>query len=106
MTLARKLTKRGTRQSAPGRRVRRRKPASPRRKAQNVSRAAAHPEPPTVLYRACKSGWAVLTEKVPSAPHTRFVCPFCPRSHRVPGPVRGFRRVRRPQWLKLCRVFE
>jgi hypothetical protein len=62
--------------------------------------------PPVVMYRVCKSGWAVVAEKVPSAPDTRFVCPFCPRSHRVPGPVRGFRRVRRAQWLKLRRVFE
>ena len=69
-------------------------------------KAHAPAGPPTVLYRVCKSGWAVVAEKVPSAPDTRFVCPFCPRSHRVPGPVRGFRRVRRPKWLKLRRVFE
>ncbi len=59
-----------------------------------------------VLYRFCKSGWAVLVEKQPSQQGTRFVCPFCPHSHRVSGPVRGFRKVRRAQWIKLRRVDE
>ncbi len=59
-----------------------------------------------VLYRLCKPGWAVLVEKSPNAQGTRIVCPFCPRSHRVPGPVRGFRKVRRAQWIKLRRVEE
>ena len=59
-----------------------------------------------VLYRFCKAGWAVLVERSPNAQGTRFVCPFCPRSHRVPGPVRGFRKVRRAQWIKLRRVEE
>jgi hypothetical protein len=52
----------------------------------------------------CKPGWAVTVEKAPLAQGTRFVCPFCPLSHRVPGPVRGFRKVRRAQWIKLRRV--
>ena len=65
---------------------------------------AAPAEP--VLYRFCKSGWAVLVEKQPSQQGTRFVCPFCPHSHRVSGPVRGFRKVRRAQWIKLRRVDE
>ena len=61
---------------------------------------------PQVLYRICKAGWAVIVEKTPNAQGTRFVCPFCPVSHRVPGPVRGFRRMRRAQWVKLRRVGE
>ena len=86
-----------------------RKPAS----ASRVSKAArktvtklhAVPLEP-VLYRFCKPGWAVLVEKQPSQQGTRFVCPFCPHSHRVSGPVRGFRKVRRAQWIKLRRVDE
>ncbi len=60
--------------------------------------------PVLVLYRLCKPGWAVAVEKTPNALGTRFVCPFCPLSHRVPGPVRGFRKLRRAQWIKLRRV--
>ena len=63
------------------------------------------PAPP-VAFRFCKSGWAVLVDKLPSAQGTRFVCPFCPQSHRVSGPVRGFRKMRRAQWIKLRRVDE
>ncbi len=62
--------------------------------------------PVLVLYRLCKPGWAVAVEKTPNAMGTRFVCPFCPLSHRVPGPVRGFRKLRRAQWIKLRRVEE
>ncbi len=62
--------------------------------------------PPQTMYRLCKAGWAVMVEKLPNAQGTRFVCPFCPVSHRVPGPVRGFRRMRRAQWVKLRRVEE
>jgi hypothetical protein len=65
---------------------------------------AAPPQP--VFYRLWKPGWAVIVEKAPNALGTRFVCPFCPNSHRVPGPVRGFRKVRRAQWIKLRRVAE
>lgn len=66
-----------------------------------------HPAPlEPVLYRFCKPGWAVLVERQPSQQGTRFVCPFCPHSHRVSGPVRGFRKVRRAQWIKLRRVDE
>jgi hypothetical protein len=61
---------------------------------------------PQVMYRICKPGWSVIVEKTPNAQGTRFVCPFCPVSHRVPGPVRGFRRMRRAQWVKLRRVGE
>ena len=59
-----------------------------------------------VLYRFCKPGWAVLVERSPSQQGTRFVCPFCIQSHRVSGPVRGFRKVRKAQWIKLRRVDE
>jgi hypothetical protein len=62
--------------------------------------------PEQVLYRFCKPGWAVVVERVATALGTRFVCPFCPASHRVPGPVRGFRKMRRAQWIKLRRVVE
>jgi hypothetical protein len=62
--------------------------------------------PVQVLYRLCKPGWAVAVEKAPNAQGARFVCPFCPVSHRVPGPVRGFRKLRRAQWVKLRRVEE
>lgn len=64
----------------------------------------APPQP--VLHRFCKVGWAVLVEHQPNQQGTRFVCPFCPQSHRVSGPVRGFRKVRRAQWIKLRRVEE
>ena len=62
--------------------------------------------PQPVLYRFCKPGWGVLVERQPSQQGTRFVCPFCTRSHRVSGPVRGFRKMRRAQWIKLRRVDE
>jgi hypothetical protein len=65
----------------------------------------AVPVPP-VQFRFCKPGWAVLVEKQPSQQGTRFVCPFCTLSHRVSGPVRGFRKMRRAQWSKLRRVDE
>ena len=68
--------------------------------------AKASVTPQTMLYRLCKPGWAVIVEKTPNAQGTRFVCPFCPLSHRVPGPVRGFKKVRRAQWIKFRRVEE
>jgi hypothetical protein len=61
---------------------------------------------PQVMFRLCRKGWAVIVEKIPNAQGTRFVCPFCPLSHRVPGPVRGFKRVRRAQYIKMRRVEE
>jgi hypothetical protein len=76
--------------------------AKPARAAVRV--VAAPPEP--VLYKLCKPGWAVLVERIPNAQGTRFVCPFCPKSHRVPGPVRGFKKLRRAQWGRLRRVEE
>jgi hypothetical protein len=88
----------------------------PARAARPAARPAAKPAKPAsrftpvvpvqVLYRLCKPGWAVTVEKAPNAQGTRFVCPFCPVSHRVPGPVRGFRKVRRAQWVKCRRVEE
>ena len=66
--------------------------------------AVAPPEP--VLYKLCRPGWAVVVERIPNAQGTRFVCPFCPKSHRVPGPVRGFKKMRRAQWGRLRRVEE
>ena len=69
-----------------------------------VKVAVAPPEP--VLYKLCKPGWAVIVERIPNAQGTRFVCPFCPKSHRVPGPVRGFKKMRRAQWGRLRRVEE
>jgi hypothetical protein len=84
------------------------KPAAATRAAKTAKPAvkAATAVPEQVLYRFCKAGWAVLVEKLPNAQGTRFVCPFCTVSHRVPGPVRGFRKVRRAQWIKLRRVEE
>jgi len=86
-----------------------RKRPAPARGAKAALKAAvrtpvAPPQP--VLYRFCKAGWAVLVEHLPNQQGTRFVCPFCPLSHRVSGPVRGFRKVRRAQWIKLRWVEE
>ena len=72
-----------------------------------VSKLASRLSPaPQVMMRICRPGWAVIVENVPNAQGTRFVCPFCPKSHRVSGPVRGFRKLRRAQWVKLRRVEE
>ena len=70
----------------------------------SATKLIAPPEP--VLYKLCKPGWAVIVERIPNALGTRFVCPFCPRSHRVPGPVRGFKKMRHAQWGRLRRVEE
>ena len=101
-----------TRRSRPAARrvARRRKPVrtprpAPKAAAKPVTRFAPV-VPVQVLYRLCKPGWAVTVEKTPNAQGTRFVCPFCPVSHRVPGPVRGFRKLRRAQWVKCRRVEE
>ncbi|HYL09930.1 MAG TPA: hypothetical protein VEU31_04275 [Candidatus Acidoferrales bacterium] len=83
-----------------------RKVAMVKRAAKAAKPALRHVAVPPVqvYYRLCKPGWAVTVEKSPNAQGTRFVCPFCPQSHRVPGPVRGFRKVRRAQWIKFRRV--
>jgi hypothetical protein len=89
------------------RRARRARKAVPRRAAKPVLKTASKlVPPPQIQFRLCRAGWAVIVEKIPNAQGTRFVCPFCPLSHRVPGPVRGFKRVRRAQWVKLRRVEE
>lgn len=113
MIPARRVTERATmrasRSISAARRVSSaRKPSASSRASQPVRKATKlHTVPlEPVLYRFCKSGWAVLVERQPSQQGTRFVCPFCPQSHRVSGPVRGFRKVRRAQWIKLRRVDE
>jgi hypothetical protein len=63
-------------------------------------------KPAAKLNKLCKPGWAVLVDRTPNAMGTRFVCPFCPRSHRVSGPVRGFKKMRHAQWGRLRRVEE
>ena len=86
---------------APSKRAAAKNNARPVRSAKVV---VAPPEP--VLYKLCKPGWAVIVERIPNAQGTRFVCPFCPKSHRVPGPVRGFKKMRRAPWGRLRRVEE
>jgi hypothetical protein len=106
MNPARRVVERKTMSATKtARRGARRRPAA-RKPAPRVAKPAAPPPPQPVLFRLCKPGWAVIVERVPTALGTRFVCPFCPYSHRVPGPVRGFRKVRRAQWIKLRRVGE
>jgi hypothetical protein len=115
MIPARRVTERATMRASPSISAARRassarKPAAPSRvskPARKTTTTKLHAVPlEPVLYRFCKPGWAVLVEKQPSQQGTRFVCPFCPHSHRVSGPVRGFRKVRRAQWIKLRRVDE
>jgi hypothetical protein len=98
-----------TRRTAVRRAAARRKSAAIARASKTARKVATKVAPvpsQPVLFRFCKPGWAVLVEKEPSQQGTRFVCPFCPHSHRVSGPVRGFRKVRRAQWIKLRRVDE
>jgi len=111
MTATRTRTTRRTPRRAARKTVRRhaaKPPAKPLAKpAKPVSKLAAKLGPaPQVMIRICRPGWAVIVENVPNAQGTRFVCPFCPLSHRVSGPVRGFRKLRRAQWVKLRRVEE
>jgi len=98
-------TRTAGRRSRPAKRTAKRRIAKLNKPARPAVRVAvAAPEP--VLYKLCKPGWAVIVERIPNAQGTRFVCPFCPKSHRVPGPVRGFKKVRRAQWGRLRRVEE
>ena len=90
------------RRARPVKRVVKRAAAKP--VAKPAAKVVSPPEP--VLYKLCKPGWAVIVERIPNALGTRFVCPFCPKSHRVPGPVRGFKKMRRAQWGRLRRVEE
>jgi len=92
-----------TRTAAPKRAAASRTAKTPARKAV-AKPGVAVIEP--MLFRFCKPGWAVLVERQPSQQGTRFVCPFCIQSHRVTGPVRGFRKVRKAQWIKMRRVDE
>jgi len=89
------------------RRTARARKSAPRRAAKPAAKIVSKLTPaPQVQLRLCKSGWAVIVEKIQNAQGTRFVCPFCPLSHRVSGPVRGFKKIRRAQWIKLRRVEE
>jgi hypothetical protein len=83
-----------------------RAPAKSSKPLQAIVKKVVAPPPEPVLYKLCKPGWAVIVERIPNAQGTRFVCPFCPKSHRVPGPVRGFKKMRRAQWGRLRRVEE
>jgi hypothetical protein len=78
--------------------------AKPAAKVAVVLRKPVPLEP--MLYKLCKAGWAVIVDRAPNALGTRFVCPFCPKSHRVPGPVRGFKKMRHAPWGRLRRVEE
>jgi len=103
------MTATRTSRRAPRRAARARKAVSRRAVksvAKPVGKVSKLGPAPQVLYRLCRAGWAVIVDKIPNAQGTRFVCPFCPLSHRVSGPVRGFRKMRRAQWVKLRRVEE
>jgi hypothetical protein len=99
---ATRTTRSSRRRARPVKRVVKRAAAKP--VAKPAAKVVAPPEP--VLYKLCKPGWAVIVERIPNALGTRFVCPFCPKSHRVPGPVRGFKKMRHAQWGRLRRVEE
>src|SRR5271154_6375386 len=99
---ATRTTRSAGRRARPVKRAVKRVAANPA--AKPAAKVVAPPEP--VLYKLCKPGWAVIVERIPNAQGTRFVCPFCPKSHRVPGPVRGFKKMRRAQWGRLRRVEE
>jgi hypothetical protein len=110
---ATRTSRRATRRNSPVRKSasRRQAKATPKPVTKSAAKPAAKVSSrfapaPQVLFRLCRSGWAVIVDKIPNAQGTRFVCPFCPVSHRVPGPVRGFRKMRRAQWVKLRRVEE
>jgi hypothetical protein len=99
---ATRTTRSAGRRARPVKRAVKRVAAKPA--AKPAAKVVAPPEP--VLYKLCKPGWAVIVERIPNAQGTRFVCPFCPKSHRVPGPVRGFKKMRHAQWGRLRRVEE
>jgi hypothetical protein len=118
----RAATRRAVARRAAGRRaaIRRSAKRSSKRLAKRVApKVVAKPAPKVVLpvrkqvvplepvlYKLCKPGWAVIVDSTPNAMGTRFVCPFCPKSHRVPGPVKGFKKMRHAQWGRLRRVEE
>jgi hypothetical protein len=98
---ATRTTRSSGRRARPVKRVKR---TSAKAVVKPAAKVVVPPEP--VLYKLCKPGWAVIVERIPNALGTRFVCPFCPKSHRVPGPVRGFKKMRHAQWGRLRRVEE
>jgi len=103
---ATRTTRSSGRRARPVKRAKQRtkRPAAVKPVAKSAAKVVVPPEP--VLYKLCKPGWAVIVERIPNALGTRFVCPFCPKSHRVPGPVRGFKKMRHAQWGRLRRVEE
>jgi hypothetical protein len=106
-TRTRRTTRGAARRSRPVKRAVKRvvKRAAVKPAAKPAAKVVAVPLEP-MLYKLCKAGWAVIVDRTPNAMGTRFVCPFCPRSHRVPGPVRGFKKMRHAQWGRLRRVEE
>src|SRR5260370_40392410 len=84
------------RSARPAKRVVKRAAAKSTKPARPTGKVVV-PPPEPVLYKLCKPGWAVIGERIPNPQGTRFVCPCCPKSHRVPGPVRGFKKMRRRQ---------
>jgi len=98
-------TRTAARRSRPAKRAAKRATAKNTKPVRPLVKVAVAPPEP-VLYKLCKPGWAVIVEQIANAQGTRFVCPFCPKSHRVPGPVRGFKKMRRAQWSRLRRVEE
>jgi hypothetical protein len=104
---SRRSPRRAARKSARRHRVKPAAKAAVKAAAKPLSKLSSKLGPaPQVMIRICRPGWAVIVENIPNAQGTRFVCPFCPMSHRVSGPVRGFRKLRRAQWVKLRRVEE
>jgi hypothetical protein len=104
-TAGHRATVRRRRAKRSSKRVVKRVAPKPAAKPALVARKQVVPLEP-VLYKLCKPGWAVIVDRTPNALGTRFVCPFCPKSHRVPGPVRGFKKMRHAQWGRLRRVEE
>jgi hypothetical protein len=104
-----RTTRTAAQRAAGTRTAARKRTVATRTAKQPASKTATKPAPTVIepmLFRFCKPGWAVLVERQPSQQGTRFVCPFCIQSHRVTGPVRGFRKVRKAQWIKMRRVDE
>src|SRR5215472_2840618 len=97
---AKRTTKRVAKQAAP------RPAAKPAVKVAVLAKKQVAVPLEPMLYKLCKPGWAVIVDRTPNALGTRFVCTFCPKSHRVHGPVRGFKKMRHAQWGRLRRVEE
>ena len=69
-----------------------------------VKAVAVPPEP--VLYKLCKPGWGWSWSAFRTRKARALYARFARKSHRVPGPVRGFKKMRRAQWSRLRRVEE